>query len=430
VGLQHGATAGARGAAAQRTSRWLQEGGRKQEFSVNGGPTYWSADGRHFLYWCRRELRWKGARAADLQRIAAGSSASFVAAPLGANLLSPSLLRGWHEWDGASWTVPHRAGISSIGPVTAPLRTVTLAGFERALVNTDYLERRQLEFSVNARETYWSLDGQQLLYWCKKETRWKSCASSHLDKIQSGCSVGFAGAPVKADILSPSLLKGWHEWYGKEWVFRPHAGVCDIRPGVASLRTVTLEGFKRAAMNKRYHECRRPDSFINGRETYCSLDRAHLIYWCAKESRWKASCTSHVPRIRAGRSSGFLGAPLCSDILSPSLLRGWHEWHEKRWSFRLGAGVASIGVIEEALLADARSRPLDEAEARELLGLDPAEPEDEWEAVEEEDEGMRAPNPGDLSGTDTEGEDEEALGASRLGGSDAWTTQHGTRTSV
>jgi len=391
---------------------------RQAEFSVSGGPTYWSNDGHFFLYWCRKESRWKANRAADLEKVKAGTSASYAAAPMGANLLSPSLLRGWREWDGATWQMKSFAGVSSIEPVSTPMRSVVLGGFLRTVLNTEYVERRQLQYLVNSRETYWSRDGQLLLFWCEAGTRWKGCSATHFKKIQAGKSAGYVCAPQRANLISCSLLKGWHEWCGKEWTLRERAGVVALGRESARLRTVTLGGFKRAAVNSKYTECRRETLAVNGREIYIAKDKLHFIYWCSSESRWKVCATSHFRRVRDGAGAGYLGAPLYTDIISIALLKGWHEWFKKEWQFRISAGVVAIGMaaVEENNL-NSDLRPVTAADAAARLAPSSGMPTSisvatlsaaaEWEAVEELEEAddVQLLGPGSPSGSDTEGED-------------------------
>jgi len=265
--------------------------------------------------------------------------------------------------------------VCSIGPITPPLRTVTLCGFSREAMNTTYAERRQRPFLVNDRETYWSADERFFLFWCKGESRWKGCCTSHLAKIQEGRSVSFVGAPLGLDILSASLPKGWHEWQNKEWVLAEKAGVASIGPAPLLLRSVTLSGFKRSQVNVKYEERRSPDFLVNHRETYCSLDGKHFLYWCIKESRWKGSNISHLRKIQAGASSSYLGAPLNADILSPALVKGWHEWRRKEWIFGARAGIGAIGCSEEPTQEEeAPTVRVPAAEAEDESGTEPPTP--------------------------------------------------------
>ncbi|CAK0910293.1 unnamed protein product, partial [Prorocentrum cordatum] len=238
---------------------------REPRHVVGGRETFWSqdkgAEQQHLLYYSAQEQRWKCTRASDFERVRDGGSPGYAAAPQEAHLLSPSLVRGWHEWDkaAASWKLRPAGGVCSIGPLSPPLRSVTLAGFARPAVNGRYRERRQLEFGVGGRETYWTEDGEMFLYWCGKDSRWKGSAASHLQKIQGGSPACHVGAPVGADLLSPALLRGWHEWHEKAWVPRPCAGICAIDPSPTPRRTVRLGGFARAPANSKYEERRLPE---------------------------------------------------------------------------------------------------------------------------------------------------------------------------
>merc|ERR1711862_179172 len=87
---------------------------RSAPLRVAGRETYHS-DGGHFLYWCARESRWKGTASSDLVRVKAGHPVGFIGAPVRGDLFSPSLLVGWHEWEGGRWVPKQNAGVSAMG---------------------------------------------------------------------------------------------------------------------------------------------------------------------------------------------------------------------------------------------------------------------------------------------------------------------------
>jgi len=118
-------------------------------------------------------------------------------------------------------------------------------------------------------------------------------------------------------------------------------------------------------MNTQYQECRSADDFVNARETYCSVDGKSMLYWCAKDSRWKGACVIHRKNVLAGNSVCYISAPIGSDILSPTLLKGWHEFFGKQWVFRAHAGVSDIScqALEEALTSIASKEGPQEAVA-------------------------------------------------------------------
>lgn len=225
-----------------------------------------------------------------------------------------------------------------------PPRKLSLRGFQVACVNKQYVERRQPEFLVNDRETFWSVDGDAFLYWCNKENRWKGSRAVDLRRIQGGASCAFFGAPVGTDILDEDFIKGWHEWDGKAWSQRPAAGVANLAEG-APARSVTLAGFRGGTLNARYLEVRHPKFTIAGKETYWSEDRAYFLFWCKVEKRWKGSRAADFAGNRGGASKAIIAAPASMDVLSPSLLKGWHEWDGKGWALLKEGGVATLGVV-------------------------------------------------------------------------------------
>lgn len=226
-----------------------------------------------------------------------------------------------------------------------PLRHVTLAGFPTSRVNKLYVERRQPEFCVDDRETFWSVEGDLFVFWCAKEKRWKGSRSRDLQKIQSGASCAFFGSPAGTDLLAPDYNKGWHQWDGKTWSQVPAAGVASLGPDGAPARSVTLTGFVGAELNVRFVEVRHTDFSVGGRETFWSEDKSYFLFWCIKEKRWKGSKAGDLPRNRGGASKAMIAAPVSADLLSFSLLKGWHQWDGKAWSFLQNGGVAGLGVI-------------------------------------------------------------------------------------
>lgn len=231
-------------------------------------------------------------------------------------------------------------GRGAAGGHQALLRTVALVGLQRPELNAKYMERGQPEFKVQGYETYWSADGQQFLYYSKKEFRWKGSHVKDLAKIKAGGSSGLIGAPQGYDILSPVALKGWHEWDGAAWKLRSKAGVARAQ---AALQTILLAGFGRAEMNVKYTERQQPEFAVAGRPTFWSTDCEFFLYWSAKETRWKASRASDLAKIKAGGSSGYLGAPVNADICSPrKLAKGWHEFDGTAWALRSHGGVARL----------------------------------------------------------------------------------------
>ena len=320
---------------------------RNPECIILGRESYWSLDNQHVIYWSSQERRWKGCRAVDVQRISTKASPGCIGAPERMHLLSPSLQRGWFEWNGKNWEKIPISGVTSFGPVTAPLRIVALKGFWRAAVNTSYVERRHLEFTVNGRETYWSCDGSLFIYWCPKESRWRGSRAQDLLKVQKGESVALFGAPRSNDILS--FKTGWHELQKKEWVVGS-AGA-NIEAKSLRKRTVKLVGFSVDGVNGVYRENRQKEFMVNNREIYIQPgpgpDGGHFLYWSKAESRWKGTVFSNLKRIQGGRQSAIIGAPQLADIFDPALLRGWHEWTGDDWVYRSSAGVGGMGTVRD-----------------------------------------------------------------------------------
>eukprot|EP00913_Durusdinium_trenchii_P021423 g20134.t2 len=331
----------------------------------------------------------------------AAASPGCIGAPERTHVLSGSLPRGWFEWTGTEWAKLPSSGVTSFGPISAPLRIINLYDFWRTMINTSYVERRQLEYTVNSRETYWSVDGALFIYWCPKESRWRGCRSQDLRTVQQGESVALFGAPRGNDILS--LKTGWHELQNKEWVVA-NAGV-NIEPKSLRKRTVTLVGFSAEGVNTTYRENRQKESFsrhtsclkklnmstcwrcvytkglctseemmVNDREIYCSEGpNAHFLYWSKAESRWKGTVLSNHQKIQGGRSSAIIGAPQLADLFDPAPLRGWHdarrttlrpEWTGDDWVYRVRAGVGSLGTLRDDYVAKAAKAKVPPAKRR------------------------------------------------------------------
>lgn len=205
---------------------------REPEFRINDIETYWSTEsgaGQFFLYWCKKESRWKGSKASALQKNRDGGSSAILGAPVGVDLLTSPFAVGWHEWDGAEWVKDEQTGVTSVGPAAALCRAVVLAGFSNASLNVRYIERRQANCLVNGHGTFWSLDCDYFLFWCKKEFRWKLSLAGDLAYNRKGGSKAIAAAPASEDLLRREpLLTGWHEWDGSAWVRRKSGGVAHL----------------------------------------------------------------------------------------------------------------------------------------------------------------------------------------------------------
>lgn len=320
---------------------------RADKFKIGGRETFWSHDREVLIYWCTSEFRWKACRTVDLPKLRnEGRSVGFASSPQGQSILAPSLSKGWHEWSGSSWTLNPFAGVASISPCVPRLRSFSLSGFTKLGINTTYTERRQLDFVVNDRETYWSSDGNWFVFWCKTENRWLGSMAEHLERVQEGTKkASYFSAPTCLDFLTTSKKRGWYEWSGKQWTLKEDAGLVKVEPPMTSLRTLTLAGFRKRFVNGVYKECRDKHHIVNSRETYQAENGMSIIFWSQQEKRWKITSTDQLDKIKAGSAIGFAGAPQSADVLSPSLLRGWHEWYRQEWIYRQTAGVVELGVV-------------------------------------------------------------------------------------
>lgn len=182
-------------------------------------------------------------RAGALQKIREGGSSALAAAPVGVDILTSPHIVGWHEFDGSTWTKAQRAGVTSIGPAVALSRSVVLSGFDSTAMNM-YVERREPHFIVNNHETFWSVDSEFFIFWCKRERRWKVALASNLHYNREGGSKAFAAAPEHEDILRQQpLLVGWFEWDGTTWAKRKAAGVVQLGAfSTASCRDKAVSG--------------------------------------------------------------------------------------------------------------------------------------------------------------------------------------------
>jgi hypothetical protein len=88
---------------------------RQPNFRVNNHETFWSRDCEFFIFWCKKESRWKVALANDLDYNRKGGSKALAAAPAGYDLLRQQpFLVGWHEWDGSAWVKQKAGGVSQL----------------------------------------------------------------------------------------------------------------------------------------------------------------------------------------------------------------------------------------------------------------------------------------------------------------------------
>lgn len=219
----------------------------------------------------RTKLRARAAVAA----IAAGAAALLCIFGSGGGIGSPTEA----EQLGASWVnllEQRRAETQKdpfgseerLGRLPHEHRTITLGGFLIwDYINGRYTERFGTEFLVNGFETYWASDLRNFLYACPKDNRWYVFSASKFGDTRDngGCWYTVA-APNGADVLDPSLLKGWSEWDGTMGILveTPTAGV-DILSTQEWVESATgaydtLDVFP---------ECKRPPySSIDYRKTY------------------------------------------------------------------------------------------------------------------------------------------------------------------
>jgi len=245
-------------------------------------------------------------------------------------------------------------GMKGVGKTMDSRQTITLAGFSRTGMNSSFTEYRDEEYVVNGRATYWSSDREHFIFWCKNESRWKANRAADLAKIRNGRGTAVAAAPVGEDLFCPSLFKGWFEWDGMVWKLRANAGIASIgRQDEAAKppRSFVLTGFNASAFNTTFVERREPKFAIDGHPSFLSMDGGVIIYYSAKETRWKGSRAVDIAKIKAGGSPAVLGAPPGEDLfnLGPARLKGWHEWDGSAWKPCPNAGIASVGKSEKRL---------------------------------------------------------------------------------
>ena len=112
---------------------------------------------------------------------------------------------------------------------SAKLRTITLGGFKKSMLNEEYLEGPNSDFLMQGRETFWQASGQYFMYYCQRFRKWRIAEiSAFSPNMQGQCFAYVSDAFPNRDILNQTMLKGFIEVEDGEWANREDAGVVAI----------------------------------------------------------------------------------------------------------------------------------------------------------------------------------------------------------
>lgn len=153
--------------------------------------------------------------------------------------------------------------------------------------------------------------------------------------VDAFCPAGFANP----DQFQP-------EWQIPEWP----KDLPDVV--VMSLKTVSLGGFKNAAINEEYLEGPTPDFHIQGRQTYWQASGDYFLFYCKRFRKWRVAGTSKFSENKDGECFGFISdAFIRRDLFNQTLLSGFLEVVDGQWVYQEEAGVKKIGTMSEQLAA-------------------------------------------------------------------------------
>jgi len=143
------------------------------QFQVSGQETYWTEGGKHFIYKCEKNKQWQVVDGHYWNTIKFKNECISAAQyPPHTDILNPHDFR-YVSIDG-KWKSGSSLRVERAGTAGALLNTVTIGGLPPQLSDLGdslYVERRELEFQVNGRETYWNVEGW-VIYFCTQFSGW------------------------------------------------------------------------------------------------------------------------------------------------------------------------------------------------------------------------------------------------------------------
>lgn len=128
----------------------------------NGKPTFLSADGQHYIFWCQKNDLYLVGSVSDWAKNSNGDCVGLAySTPSKVDFRKEGVM--WNELDDATWQLQARARVScgSSCPV------VDVDGFNDPIINGRFTE--DVSRVQNGRPTYWSY-GNSYIYWCPKNS--------------------------------------------------------------------------------------------------------------------------------------------------------------------------------------------------------------------------------------------------------------------
>lgn len=297
------------------------------QYEVGGYPTYWSALGDHFAFWCAKFNETRLARGSGhLAKNKAGECYSYASSPTSQGFLDNKSYVPWSEWGKlatgeSGWIRRPTGGVAEVG-------TQKVTGLIPAsdLLNTA---------SSSALNTAWNAAGDTFTLKLKgypvgkgEEVFDSYCTSCDNSRLLTNWGIYMED--------NPNALKALGEVH------------CGDREGPVSQRSVTLKGFVEwPKLNLQYVERLGPDYEISGHSTYWSASGEYFVYWCSKynETRVAYGVNAFVKN-RQGACNAFVSSRQSKDFLDPNRATDWAEWTQKiqDWFRRSSAGVSQVGT--------------------------------------------------------------------------------------
>lgn len=300
----------------------------QEKVPLNSRPSYWTKDGRYFLYWQSDPAnRWALCDAGSLHQVREGH---FPGWAFSTQWRHPCNANGWQESRGQTWAEPfltaryrsssHHKRQLEDHQVADAITSVEFQGFKLQEMNTRYTCNPK-EVLQN-KPSFWDSTGIYFIYWQEKMLRWAICDRKCLDAVREGQCPGWAYKVQGTGHFANAC--GWKEVVDSQW---HDAEVETTLVSIVPRRLVVdFSGFAKQELNTRYSE--RPEEVLQGRPSFWDPAGNFFIYWQQAMSRWAIVDSTSLDQVRAGSNPGWAYR---ADSLHFTKSRGWMEVWNNAW---------------------------------------------------------------------------------------------------
>lgn len=205
---------------------------------------------------------------------------------------------------------------------------VDVNGFTHSALNARFVE--DASRLQNGKSTFYSVDGQNYIYWCAKSNFYLIGAVADWAKNQGGDCVGLAyTTPSRTDFRKDGV--SWNEWDGSNWQGQGQAAVtCG-----SSCPVVEVDGFASSILNGRFIEDAK--RMQNDRTTFWNTNGDSYIYWCTKNSVYVIGFVNAWEDNEVGSC---YGAAMTAATGSDFRVAEWKELETEESGFQQRGGIS------------------------------------------------------------------------------------------